>query len=210
MQDNSVDCVISNCVLNLVPDKDRAFAEIYRIVKNNGGRLAISDIALKRELPTVMNDDIVAYVAGYVNCISGAIPVDEYKGKLEKAGFKQVEFVLKKADLNVWKESWNNAITDGNTTQENDKTQTTATGGCCGGGSGSGSGTSGCGVAGANTTQNTPQQGGGCCSLGSITDGTKAMTGITFTKEQCERMKQVVNKIDLNEFVGSYYIYAIK
>ena len=65
--DDTVDCVISNCVLNLVPDKLTAFREIHRILKP-GGRLAVSDIALKRPLPP----ELAESVAAYTGCIAGA------------------------------------------------------------------------------------------------------------------------------------------
>src|ERR1700760_923847 len=68
LPDASVDCVISNCVLNLAPDKPAVFREISRILKP-GGRLAVSDIALKSELP----QEIATSLAAYVGCIAGAI-----------------------------------------------------------------------------------------------------------------------------------------
>src|SRR6516225_7465054 len=74
LPDNSVDCVISNCVINLAPDKTRVFREIARVLKL-GGRLAVSDIALKQPLPAEIGQDIMAYVA----CIAGALLIDDYK-----------------------------------------------------------------------------------------------------------------------------------
>ena len=68
LPDNSVDCVISNCVINLVPDKLAVFHEILRVLKP-GGRVALSDIALKQELPATVKRSVEAYVG----CISGAI-----------------------------------------------------------------------------------------------------------------------------------------
>src|SRR6185295_16582509 len=62
---NSVDCVISNCVINLAPDKKAVFREIARVLKP-GGRLAVSDIALKQQLPRELGEDLLAYVG----CIS--------------------------------------------------------------------------------------------------------------------------------------------
>src|ERR1700712_3531425 len=76
LPDASVDCVISNCVLNLVPDKPAAFREIARILKP-GGRLAVSDIALKRELP----EAIARSMAAYVGCIAGAIRMGDYRAR---------------------------------------------------------------------------------------------------------------------------------
>lgn len=62
LPDASVDCVISNCVINLAPDKPAVFREIARVLKS-GGRLAVSDIALKKLLPSEIKEDVMAYVA---------------------------------------------------------------------------------------------------------------------------------------------------
>ena len=74
LADASADCVISNCVINLAPDKAAVFREIARVLKP-GGRLAISDIALKRELPPELGNDLMAYVG----CIAGAILIEDYR-----------------------------------------------------------------------------------------------------------------------------------
>ena len=97
LPDNSVDCVISNCVINLAPDKTAVFREIARVLKP-GGRVAVSDIALKRELPR----EIASDVAAYTGCIAGAILIADYKQGLLEAGFSQVEVVDSAADLNVY------------------------------------------------------------------------------------------------------------
>ncbi|HEX2641222.1 MAG TPA: arsenite methyltransferase, partial [Pyrinomonadaceae bacterium] len=97
LPDNSVDCVISNCVINLAPDKPAVFREIARVLKP-GGRLAVSDIALKQELPAELGNDIMAYVG----CIAGAIPVDDYKRGLSDAGFSGVEVIDTGSDLNAY------------------------------------------------------------------------------------------------------------
>ena len=83
--DNSVDVVISNCVINLVPDKRRVFKETFRVLKS-GGRLMVSDIVLLKELPDVIKNSIEAYIG----CLSGAIMRDEYIGAIEAAGFQDV------------------------------------------------------------------------------------------------------------------------
>ena len=97
LPDNSVDCVISNCVINLAPDKTAVFREIVRVLKP-GGRVAVSDIALKRELPS----EIASDVAAYTGCIAGAIPIADYKRGLLEAGFSHVEVVDSAADLNAY------------------------------------------------------------------------------------------------------------
>jgi arsenite methyltransferase len=84
--DDSVDVVISNCVLNLVPDKDRAFREIHRVLKP-GGRLAVSDMAWRTEPAASVRKDLEALVG----CIGGALVLDDYVGRLGRAGFGEVE-----------------------------------------------------------------------------------------------------------------------
>jgi SAM-dependent methyltransferase len=100
----SVDCVISNCVINLAPDKNAVFREIGRILKP-GGRLAVSDIALKGELPAA----VAQSVAAYVGCIAGAIHIDAYREGLLAAGFEHVEIVDSGADLNAYAKVENQA-----------------------------------------------------------------------------------------------------
>src|SRR5262249_45713886 len=94
LPDESVDCVISNCVINLARDKGAVFREIARVLKP-GGRLAVSDIALKRPIPEELGADLTAYVG----CIAGAIPIAGYKSGLKDAGFAQVEVIDAEADL---------------------------------------------------------------------------------------------------------------
>jgi SAM-dependent methyltransferase len=86
VENSSVDVVISNCVLNLVPDKDRAFSEIYRVLKP-GGRLAVSDMAWEREPAPSLRKDMEALVG----CIGGALVLDNYVARLKGAGFIRVE-----------------------------------------------------------------------------------------------------------------------
>lgn len=97
LDDDAVDCVISNCVINLAPDKKAVFREIARVLKP-GGRLAVSDIALKRPLPPEVSGDILAYVG----CIAGAITLEEYRQGLVEAGFCEVLIVDSGADLNAY------------------------------------------------------------------------------------------------------------
>lgn len=97
MPDGSVDCVISNCVINLVENKPAVFREILRVLKP-GGRVAISDIALKKPLP----ESIRSSVWAFVGCISGAIMMDEYRRGMREAGFDSVTLTDTGADLNVY------------------------------------------------------------------------------------------------------------
>ena len=97
LPDASVDCVISNCVLNLTPDKPAVFREIARVLKP-GGRVAVSDIALKGELP----EAVARSMAAYVGCIAGAIRIYDYRDGLLAAGFEHVEIVDSGSDLNAY------------------------------------------------------------------------------------------------------------
>src|SRR5262249_6690312 len=104
LPDASVDCVISNCVINLAPDKPAVFRAIARVLKP-GGRLAVSDIALKKPLPAEIRQDILAYVG----CIAGAIPIETYRRQLIEAGFAAVEVLDTGADLNAYAKVENQA-----------------------------------------------------------------------------------------------------
>ncbi len=97
LSDASVDCVISNCVINLAPDKPAVFREVARVLKP-GGRLAVSDIALKKPLPAEIGQDLMAYVG----CIAGAVLIDEYRRQLAEAGFAAVQVIDTGADLNAY------------------------------------------------------------------------------------------------------------
>ena len=97
LADSSVDCVISNCVINLAPDKPAVFREIARVLKP-GGRLAVSDIALKKPLPPEIGNDLMAYVG----CIAGATMIDDYRSGLRAAGFDAVEIIDSGSDLNAY------------------------------------------------------------------------------------------------------------
>lgn len=97
LPDASVDCVISNCVINLAHDKPAVFREIARVLKT-GGRLAVSDIALKKPLPAEIVQDVMAYVG----CIAGAVLIEEYRRQLTEAGFVAVQVIDTGADLNSY------------------------------------------------------------------------------------------------------------
>jgi arsenite methyltransferase len=84
--DNSVDVIISNCVINLAPDKKRVFEEAYRVLRP-GGRIMVSDMVLIKELPDVVKNSIEAYIG----CLSGAIKKDEYIAAIKNAGFMDVK-----------------------------------------------------------------------------------------------------------------------
>jgi arsenite methyltransferase len=98
LADASVDCVISNCVINLATDKAAVFREIARVLKA-GGRVAVSDIALKKPLPAELAEDLLAYVG----CIAGATSIEEYRAGLRAAGFEHVQVIDSGADLNAYR-----------------------------------------------------------------------------------------------------------
>ena len=88
VSNESVDIVISNCVINLSPDKRRVFNETFRVLRS-GGRLMVSDIILLKKLPDFIKNSPEAYVG----CISGAMMKDEYLGAIKAAGFQEVRIV---------------------------------------------------------------------------------------------------------------------
>lgn len=88
VKDNYVDIVLSNCVINLSPDKNRVFKEAFRVLKP-GGRMMVSDIVLAKELPDFIKNDMAAYSS----CISGAIIKDTYLKTIEKAGFTNIKIL---------------------------------------------------------------------------------------------------------------------
>jgi len=88
VEDNSVDVIISNCVINLSPDKESVFKEAFRVLKP-GGRLMVSDLVLIKNLPDIVKESVEAYVG----CLAGAIMKDDYLSFIKKAGFRDIEVV---------------------------------------------------------------------------------------------------------------------
>lgn len=86
LPDNSVDVIISNCVINLSADKDRVLREAFRVLKP-GGRLAVSDVVTRGEIMPEIRKNVLLWVG----CVAGALDENEYRGKLARAGFEQVE-----------------------------------------------------------------------------------------------------------------------
>lgn len=97
LAEGAVDVVISNCVINLSADKDQVFQEIYRVLKP-GGRVAVSDIVITKPLPEAVRQNMLAWAG----CMAGALLDEEYKTKLAKAGFENIELqVTRSYDLNT-------------------------------------------------------------------------------------------------------------
>ncbi|HNW39556.1 MAG TPA: arsenite methyltransferase [Candidatus Omnitrophota bacterium] len=88
VEDNFVDVIISNCVINLSPEKQRVFQEAFRVLKP-GGRLMVSDLVLVKDLPEMIKESIEAYVG----CLAGAVKKDEYLEFIRMAGFVDVKVV---------------------------------------------------------------------------------------------------------------------
>lgn len=88
--DNSVDIIISNCVINLSPDKAQVFAEAFRVLRP-GGRLAVSDVVMTRK----MADSLLENPEAYCGCVSGAAPVEDLTHMLQEAGFASISIVIK-------------------------------------------------------------------------------------------------------------------
>jgi SAM-dependent methyltransferase len=88
VENNSIDVIISNCVINLSPDKEAVFKEACRVLKA-GGRLMVSDLVLAKELPKEIKDSVDAYVG----CLAGAIKKDEYLKFITIAGFQEVKII---------------------------------------------------------------------------------------------------------------------
>jgi arsenite methyltransferase len=93
----SVDCLISNCVINLAPDKRAVFREMFRVLKP-GGRVAVSDIALKELLP----EEVQASILAYVGCVAGALLISDYEAGLRQSGFTAVQIIDTRKDLNAY------------------------------------------------------------------------------------------------------------
>jgi ubiquinone/menaquinone biosynthesis C-methylase UbiE len=92
LPDGSVDVIISNCVINLSADKDRVLAEAFRVLKP-GGRFAVSDVVVRGEVPDAIRRDVEAWIG----CVAGALEEQDYRRKLERAGFSDV-------NVEIWRE----------------------------------------------------------------------------------------------------------
>ena len=104
MPDSSVDVVLSNCVINLSPDKPQVWREIFRILKP-GGKISISDLALLKPLP----DNIREMAAALVGCVAGAVLVEETRAMLEQAGFRSI-VLTPKPDYVRNMQEWNDPL----------------------------------------------------------------------------------------------------
>ena len=103
LPDASVDAIISNCVINLSPDKDAVFAEAFRVLRP-GGRMNVSDIVLNGELPQPIRDSLDAWAG----CVAGALDESDYLNKIQAAGFREIEVLsrdyVKASEFAEWGE----------------------------------------------------------------------------------------------------------
>lgn len=196
VQKNSVDCCISNCVINLIADKPAAFKAIYEILKP-GGRLVASDIALKKDLP----DNIRSDVAAYTGCIAGAILIEDYKKMLEEAGFAAVEILDASKDLNVYKNAESSCCGPPNAGASS----------CCGPASakveavGCGDcGPDGCGACDA------PKQASASSCCGGSSKASSGCCGGSAEVKAPARQKVSTDDYDVNEFAASVKVFAVK
>ena len=103
--DNTVDAIISNCVINLAADKDAVFAEAFRVLRD-GGRLYVSDIVVTEELPL----DVQADVNNWTGCIAGAQIEEVYLGQMADAGFSEIEIVTSVPTSSGGEEPWSESV----------------------------------------------------------------------------------------------------
>jgi SAM-dependent methyltransferase len=195
LPDGSVDCVISNCVINLAPDKDAVLREIFRVLKP-GGRVAVSDIALKKELPPEVGTDLLAYVG----CVAGAIPIPEYVAGLRAVGFASVRVVDTKKDLNAYSQVEGQSGCCSPAAEE----PAPAASGCC---TPAPEGSSACCTPKEETKA---AMASGCCAPAPA--GSSACCTVTAPPGQTVHggLAELLTRYDVNEFAASVQAYAVK
>jgi arsenite methyltransferase len=183
LPDASVDCVISNCVINLAPDKPAVFREVVRILKP-GGRLAVSDIALKRPLPEELGQDMMAYVG----CIAGAILIDDYRRQLIEAGFDAVEVIDSGSDLHAYTKVENQSGCCAPTADV--KPETLPVAGSC------------CSPPVTDSKSGAGSVAGSCCSPPAA-KGSENAGGP-------DRLGELLNRYNVNDYAASVKVFAVK
>ena len=202
LADASADCIISNCVINLAPDKRAVFREMARVLKP-GGRVAVSDIALKKPLPPEIGEDLLAYVG----CIAGAIPIEEYREGLKEAGFAHVEIIDSGADLNAYGQIEGQVGCCGERAGERARRPSRrssaalplrrrARGGCC--------------------TPNKPvAEGEPCCTTAEKEEASRGGASCcspaeSKTPELLTRLAELARRYDINDYAASVKVFAVK
>ncbi|QKD57264.2 SAM-dependent methyltransferase UbiE/COQ5 family protein [Fusarium oxysporum Fo47] len=188
LPDNTADCVISNCVINLVPaaEKQLAFNEMFRLL-NPGGRIAISDILARKEFTEEMKKSI----ALYIGCVAGASQVSDYEAFLMNAGFGDVLIVDSKNDLNVYCTA-SEAKTSScgiHTVEEEEEAlsccRSKVKESCC-----------------------KPEEKESCCEADSSTCACQNQT--SSMANETNTLAARLGITDFNEWVGSFQVYAVK
>lgn len=188
LPDNTADCIISNCVINLVPaaEKQLAFNEMFRLL-NPGGRVAISDILARKEFTEEMKKSI----ALYVGCIAGASQVSDYEAFLKNAGFNDVLIVDSKNDLNVYctAAEAKTSCCGIDTVEEEEEApsccSTEAKESCC-----------------------KPEEKESCCGADSSTCACQNQP--SSMASEAETLAARLGITDFNEWAGSFQVYAVK
>ncbi|WQF79376.1 Putative Methyltransferase domain-containing protein [Colletotrichum destructivum] len=175
LPDEFADCMVSNCVINLVPaaEKHRVFHEMYRVLKP-GGRVAISDILARKPF----SEEIKSNMALYVGCVAGASEVATYDGFLKESGFSNPLVVDSNSDLNVYFTAAENGTS------------------CCG----------------AGNAQMVPEPSPEKTQLGcgGVSSTCCSQDGCNLTPGEAHKQAASLGVTDLNEWAGSFKIYAIK
>ncbi|KAM5373255.1 hypothetical protein ACJZ2D_007084 [Fusarium nematophilum] len=188
LPDNSADCIISNCVINLVPaaEKQLAFNEMFRLL-NPGGRVAISDILARKEFTEEMKKNS----ALYVGCVAGASQVGDYDAFLKNAGFNDVLIVDSENDLNVYctAAEAKPSCCGMDTVKEEEKSPS-----CC--------------SAKAKESCCKPEEKESCCGADSSTCACQNQTGSSAS--EAKTLAAQVGIMDFNEWAGSFQVYAVK
>lgn len=196
LPDGSVDCVISNCVINLAPDKHAVLREIFRVLKP-GGQVAVSDIALKKGLPPEVGTDLLAYVG----CVAGAIPISEYVAGLEAAGFTSVQVVDTKRDLNAYSQVGGQS---GCCSPAAEKTAPAASE-CC---TPAPEGSSACCTPKPDATPAAVAS--GCCTAAPAGSSACCTTTAPAGRTVHGGLADLLARYDVNEFAASVQVYAVK
>eukprot|EP01089_Gocevia_fonbrunei_P019066 TRINITY_DN6618_c0_g1_i1.p1 TRINITY_DN6618_c0_g1~~TRINITY_DN6618_c0_g1_i1.p1 ORF type:complete len:337 (+),score=65.22 TRINITY_DN6618_c0_g1_i1:140-1150(+) len=205
IESNTVDCVISNCVINLVPNKEKAFQEIFRILKP-GGRVAISDLCLKKELPQEMK-----HVEMLIGCIAGAVLTADYQKMILEAGFQDLDIVDSQADL---AQAYSQLVPSPNSCNETTAApkQEEAKSGCCSSTVQQKEKESKSGCCSSTVQQEEKESKTGCCTskLATVQGFTCCASAESQSPTVTEALLLMVSKYPINDYAGSYKIFAIK
>jgi SAM-dependent methyltransferase len=189
---SSADVIVSNCVINLAQDKQAVFNEMYRVLKP-GGRVAVSDIALKQPLPEALAKDIMAFVG----CIAGAVLIPDYVNGLKAAGFTDVAVIDAKTDLNAYSQVEGQAACCSPTPSSASNPASSTASSCCGSSSAPARKGLSLSVAEAPAASS-------CCS------DTPAATGHDTKAAVHDHLRDLMAKYNVNDYAASVKVFAVK